>query len=168
MEQPMNLLKALTFAAVLAISLVVVAQSTDRTQVPYPDGYRNWYHVKSQVATEDNKRFQSIGGIHHIYANELALQGYRAGTFPDGSVIVFDLLGIRPHDGSLIEGERRWVAVMHKDSDKYRATGGWGYDNFAGNSKTDRNVAVNGPNDRCFACHLQQEDHDYVFSKLRD
>ena len=44
--------------------------------------------MQSQIATEDNKRFESIGGIHHIYANEPALQSYRSGIFPDGSVIV--------------------------------------------------------------------------------
>ena len=82
-------------------------------------------------------------------------------------MIVFDLLSVRRHDGSLIEGERRWLGVMRKDSDRYKATGGWGYDNFSGNSKTDRNVSVNGPSNRCFACHSQRKDHDFVFSELR-
>ena len=36
--------------------------------------------------------YGAFGGIHHIYANDLALQGYRSQRFPDGSVIIFDLL----------------------------------------------------------------------------
>ncbi len=35
---------------------------------------------------------QPRGGIHHIYANEKALDGYETSKFPDGSVIVYDLL----------------------------------------------------------------------------
>ena len=83
-------------------------------------------------------------------------------------MIVFDLLDLHRQDGSLIEGDRRWIAVMQKDTEKYKATGGWGYDNFAGNSKTDRNVAVNGPIAKCFACRTQRKDSDYVFSNQRD
>ena len=33
-----------------------------------------------------------FGGIHHIYANDKAIEGYRNELFPDGAVIIFDLL----------------------------------------------------------------------------
>jgi hypothetical protein len=89
-------------------------------------------------------------------------------AFADGSVIVFDQLELQTRDGILAEGERRWIGVMQKDSTKYPAAGGWGFGNFAGNSRTDRTVPVNGPAGQCFACHAQKADSDYVFSKPRD
>lgn len=140
----------------------------DEEKLAYPEGFRTWAHVKSQVATEAHPRFNSIGGIHHIYANDKAMIGYKNGQFPEGSIIVFDLLELQSKDGSLVEGKRRWIGVMEKDTKKYISTSGWGYENFAGNSKTDRNVPVNGPITNCFACHQPKAPNDFVFSSLRD
>lgn len=140
----------------------------DALVVPYPEGYRAWRHVKSQVTTQEHPRAASIGGLHNIYANDAAVAGYRAGAFPDGSIIVFDLLELQEKNGSLVPGARRWLGVMEKNAVKYAATGGWGFDNFFGDSKTDREVPINGPASACYACHLQQKDQDYVFSKLTD
>jgi len=137
-------------------------------EIAYPEGYRTWTHVKSQIATPTHSRAAAIGGIHHIYANDQAMKGYKSGSFPDGSIIVFDLLEVHEKDHSLIEGERRWLAVMEKNSQTYAATGGWGYENFTGSSRTDRNVPVNGPLSNCFACHLQNKSSDYVFSSFRE
>jgi hypothetical protein len=140
----------------------------DAAAVPYPEGYRAWRHVKSQVATTEHPRAASIGGLQNIYANDAALAGYREGAFPDGSVIVFDLLELQEKNGSLVPGTRRWLGVMEKNAAKYAATGGWGFDNFSGDSNTDRDVPVNGPASYCYACHLLQKDQDYVFSKMKD
>ncbi len=151
----------------LAVSLGLSGLATGADEVPYPEGYRSWFHVKSQIATKEHPRFAQIGGIHHIYANGPGLSGYQTGTFPDGSVLILDVFALEEKTDSLVEGERRWLGVMLKDREKYKATGGWGFENFAGNSKTDRDVAVNGPTERCFTCHKGREDTDLVFSKLR-
>ena len=74
--------------------------------VPYPAGYRDWHHVKSMVIEEGHPLFASFGGIHHLYANDKAIKGYRSKHFPDGSVIIFDLLEA-VHDGNAVtEGAR--------------------------------------------------------------
>jgi hypothetical protein len=151
----------------LVVALGVSGFVTAADQVPYPEGYRGWFHVKSQIATKDHPRFAQIGGIHHIYANSAGVTGYQTGTFPDGSVLILDVFALDEKDGSLVEGERRWLGVMLKDREKYKDTGGWGFENFAGNSKTDREVSVNGPIERCFSCHEGRKDSDLVFSKLR-
>ena len=152
---------------IVAVGLSGVAGGADDA-VSYPDGYRSWFHVKTQIATEKHPRFVSIGGIHHIYANSAGLKGYQSGTFADGSVLVLDVLALdMTEEGSQKEGARRWVGVMQKDSAKYKETGGWGFEHFAGDSKTNRQVAENGPIERCFACHERMQDSDLVFSKLR-
>lgn len=152
----------------LYTSLAAADGNPKANGLDYPEGYRKWSHVKTQIVTESHPRFESIGGIHHIYANDLAMVGYLNGKFPEGSTIVFDLLELNKKDSSLVEGKRRWIGVMEKSTRKYAKTGGWGYENFDGDSKINRNVRVNGPATNCVACHLPQKSNDFIFSKFRE
>lgn len=136
-------------------------------QVPYPQGYRDWHHVKSMVIEEGHPLFASFGGIHHLYANAEAMKGYRGNQFPDGSVIIFDLLEAVRDGNAVTEGARKVVGVMHKDSTKYQATGGWGFEGFGGGDPAKRVVGDNAAS-ACFACHQPQKAQDYTFSRLRD
>lgn len=136
-------------------------------EVPYPAGYRDWHHVKSMVIEEGHPLFASFGGIHHLYANDKALEGYRNGTFPDGAVIIFDLLEAVHADNAVTEGPRKVVGVMHKDAMKFAATGGWGFEGFGGGDPVNRVVKDNAAS-ACFACHQPQKRQDYTFSRLRD
>ncbi len=136
-----------------------------KNEVKYPDGYRNWTHVKTLILEKGHPLFDAFGGIHHIYANKTALEGYSNGKkFKDGSVIVFDLLEKVSADNAVSEGSRKIVGFMLKDSKKFKSTGGWGFEGFKGDTK-DR--AVNDMNGQCFSCHLSQKDNDYVFSSYR-
>lgn len=143
-----------------------IAAAADAPPVPYPEGYRQWMHVKSMVINAGHPLYEAFGGIHHLYANKKAEQGYKAGKFPDGAVIVFDLLDAKAADNTVQEGARKVVGVMHKDAKKYKATGGWGYEGFKGDSKTERAVAGNAAT-ACHQCHTAQKDKDFVFSALR-
>src|SRR5262245_44232341 len=60
----------------------------DQPPVPYPEGFRSWTVVKSLIVGPDHDSFAKRGGIHHYYANDKAVAGYRTGTFPDGSIVV--------------------------------------------------------------------------------
>lgn len=152
--------------AVCSMALVVPAAVAD-PPVPYPEGYRDWHHVKSMVIAQGHPLFEAFGGIHHLYANPQAVAGYAAGKFPDGAVIVFDLLEAISTDNAVTEGARKVVGVMHKDARQYAATGGWGFEGFGGGDRANRVVRDNAAS-ACFACHAPQKDHDYVFSRLRD
>jgi len=148
-------------SSVLGLSATAFADN-----VPYPAGYRNWHHVKSMIINPGHPLHDAFGGIHHIYANEKAMQGYAKGKFANGSVIIFDLLEANSADNAVVEGARKVVGVMHKDSKRYAATGGWGFEGFKGDSKTERAVGTNA-DAACFQCHAPQKGSDYVFSKLR-
>lgn len=150
-------------ACVVAAAPVLAADPS----VPYPENYRSWHHVKSMVIEEGHPLHAAFGGIHHLYANQKALEGYRNGRFPDGAVIVFDLLEASRADGAVTEGARKVAGVMHKDAKRYAATGGWGFEGFAGGDPAKRVVADKAEG-ACFACHAPQKDRDYVFSSLRD
>lgn len=135
-------------------------------EIPYPAGYRLWAHVSSSLIGPQSPAFKNSGGIHHIYANEKAMEGYRAGKFPDGSVIVADFLETRESAGVTTEGPRRRIDVMVKNGKRYAATGGWSFEQFRGDSQTDRMVTAEIAA-TCFACHAKQKERDSVFSVFR-
>src|SRR5499427_3299009 len=102
----------LLVAVILAGSFSLWAQFDDTS--PFPKEFRKWAHVKSVLVGPQSPAFATEGGIHHIYANQKALQGYDSGKFPDGSVIVYDLLETAEIAGNTLEGPTRRVDVMVK------------------------------------------------------
>jgi cytochrome c553 len=76
------------------------------------------------------------------------------------------LLEANSADNALIEGKRKVLGVMQKDSAKFAATGGWGFEGFVGDSKTERAVGANAAT-ACFGCHTAQKQNGYVFSAFR-
>jgi Cytochrome P460 len=152
--------------AVLLAFAAAPAFAADPAPVPYPEGYRNWTHVKSMVINPGHPLNDAFGGIHHLYANAKAMEGYKSGKFPAGAVIVFDLLEAKSADNAVQEGARKVVGVMHKDAAKWKETGGWGFEGFKGDSKTERAVGKNAAS-ACNGCHTQQKDKGFVFSGYR-
>lgn len=131
----------------------------------YPTNYRQWQHVKSMVIQQGHPLFDSFGGIHHIYANKKAMKGYgNKKSFPDGAVIVFDLLDTKVENNAITEGDRKVVGVMVKDSKKFKDTGGWGFFGYKGDTKEQ---IIKDMKTACFECHASQKDTDYVFSTYR-
>ena len=156
-----------TLPVLTALAMAWATLAADSSRVDYPEGYRAWRHVKSMVIEPGHSLYESFGGIHHIYANDKALEGYRTGRFPDGSVIIFDLLEAKSGGNAVTEGERKVLGVMQKDSKRFAATGGWGYEGFAGGDKNKRAVGDNAAQ-ACHACHQSQAKNDFVFSKYRE
>jgi hypothetical protein len=153
-------------ALIVAMTAVCVSVAADKAQkqVPYPEGYRQWAHVKTMVIQEGHKLHNTFGGIHHVYANKPALEAMQKGKpFPKGAVLVLDLLDTKSQDNSVTEGARKMVGVMHKDAKAYAETGGWGFEGFKGDTK-DRVVT---DMKTCFKCHEGKKDTDYVFSQWR-
>ncbi len=155
---------ALAFAGLLLF--VAPASYSETNSVPFPESYRNWLHAKSMLIQPGHALENPFQGIHHIYANGKAAKGLKSGSYADGSVLVFDLLNYEEKDKTIQEGKRKLVGVMHKDAAKYASTGGWGFEGFAGDSKTERLVKDGGKS--CFDCHTAQKTKDFVFSELRD
>lgn len=149
-------------AAAAATAAMAVANP-----VAYPDGYRHWTHVKSATVNPASPAYAHFGGMHHIYGNKAAMQGYAGKSFPDGSVIVFDVLEWKEGEQSSDTGGRRIRDVMVKDSRRYAATGGWGYTEFQGDSRTERNIGA-GDMAKCAGCHTKNGRQDSVFSAYRE
>jgi hypothetical protein len=150
------------------LTVVGVIRASDSPDVPYPRDFRTWHHVKSIVVGPEHRSFPIRGGIHHYYANEQAMKGYRTGRFPNGSVIVDEAVftkdGEGPGKGILLEGDRRALDVMVKNDRLYRDTGGWGFDHFNGDAKTGTlNTEARA---KCLECHAKAK-RDHVYSSVR-
>jgi hypothetical protein len=133
--------------------------------VAYPEGYRSWTHVKSTVISPAHRNFANTGGFQHIYANTEAMVGYRTRTFPEGSIIVFDWIEMRDRNGAFEEGPRRQLDVMVRDA-RFASTGGWGFQRFVKDSKTE--VATAPSPEQCFACHDHLRKDGLILSTYRD
>ena len=149
-----------------AVVLLAAFNTPDPHEVPYPANYRQWTHIKTGVIEKGNLAFEHFGGFHHIYANAIALRGYESGRFNDGAILVFDVLEAEEKNNSLTEGRRRIIDVMVKDSVLYPETGGWGFEEFNGDSKTERNVKGLSVS-ACFSCHAFRREQGFVFSSYR-
>ena len=141
----------------------IFAQSTIN-DVPFPTGYRDWFLVNTMIVTKDSPSFTQIGGMHHIYVNAAALPTLKAGgpyPYPDGSVFADDVHEFSLKDGSWVEGGKKAVTVMVKDSKKDASTGGWGFGRFIDGKPVDE-----AQHKTCFPCHAAYaKEHDFIFTR---
>jgi len=159
----------LGIAAVLLAAVAIRAQDSATPAVPYPQDFRTWHHVKTIIVGPEHRSFAVRGGIHHYYANDLAIEGYRTGKFANGAVIVDEAVftkdGENQAKGIVLEGARRGMDVMVKNDQRYKATGGWGFEHFDGDGRTPT-LPADGAT-KCFECH-SKATRDHVFSNVRN
>jgi hypothetical protein len=162
--------KLLTGLTILVLSVALVSCYLLKPKVNeelFPEGYRHWMLVKTGLVGPRNILFDTIGGFHHIYANDKAINGYRSGKFPEGSILVFDKIEmLEQKDGTIREGRRKWVDVMIKQSSHNDSTGGWKFMEFPGDSRTPREFV--STKKQCFNCHATKKESQYVFSILKE
>ena len=156
---PRRVTVALAFAAVIGLVPTVFAD----TDLKPTKGYRQWFHVNTMIVDKSSPLNESLGGMHNVYINAVGLPALKKGTaFPDKTIFTTDLHEFTVKDGSYVEGGRKAIAVMVKDAKKYAATGGWGFQAWAGGDP--KKPLVTDAAKQCFACHVPQKAHDYVYS----
>ncbi|MEL0586230.1 MAG: cytochrome P460 family protein [Candidatus Thiodiazotropha sp. (ex. Lucinoma kazani)] len=159
-------MKPMINRSLLTAILMLSGSSYGADLIDYPDGYRLWPHVKSMTIHKGHSLQNPFLGIHHIYANNQALEGLKKNRFDEGAMLVFDQLQSNDVGMASVEGKRVLIGVMVKDNKRFPKTNGWGYEGWSGDSRTDRLVTDEGMS--CHSCHTQQKDHDYVFTQWRD
>jgi hypothetical protein len=154
--------RRLILAAAAAVLIAApIASVAAGPEAPFPLGYRTWTHIKSGWIGEGGLGYPHFAGLHHIYANKNAMTGYRTGTFPTGSVVVFDVLATKAGVGSLTTADRRFRDVMEKTAE------GWRFTEFNLDSHSERNVTTEAGVKECAACHAQAKQ-DHVFSTFAE
>jgi hypothetical protein len=170
-------------AGILGNTAPVSGQSDSETAPIYgiklPQGYRDWRLIAVKQLT--GKQLTGARGelkqLRAELGNDLAINAFREGTrpFPDGAIIAalhwneessdfdnralaagFPELGLQ----SSFAGSAVNVQFMVKDSNKFAASGGWGFADF-----TNGKPGSEALHEKCFPCHLPARDKDYVFTR---
>jgi hypothetical protein len=153
-----------------SITIAAVA-SQPTSPIQFPQDYRSWQHVRTIVVGAEHRSFATRGGIHHYYANKEAVEGYRTGRFPNGSIIVDEGVltedGAGPMKGIVVEGHRRSLDVMVKNDRLFADTGGWGFEHFEGQEATGQLQLDAKRRTACYECHSKVKERDHVFSAIR-
>ena len=117
--------QVVSFASLgIAICVLITANTFSGAEgekhlVKYPVGYRDWTHVKTMAILPGHSLYETFGGIHHVYANVKALQALKeGGIYPDGSVLIFDLLEAHSKEYAFKEGGRKVLGVMEKSMNR--------------------------------------------------
>ena len=152
--------------AMLAVAALALGFLYAEDAAQFPDGFRRWIHVGTGVIMPGAiPQMTSEEGIHHIFANQKAVEGYASGNFTDGSMVVYELRETKQQNGVISEGDRKRVDVMIKDSAHFSSTGGWRFQRFMGNEQAQNAIHDSGTS--CFQCHQKANAHGFVFSQLK-
>lgn len=155
-------MKGLKFLPAFLVVAVLLSSvlSASAAGPALPKGYNAWKKSERKVVTDKSSLFY---GIHYIYADKKAMQGYRAGNrFAEGSRIVVEFFNIR--ENPAVDGPKNMVVLMQKDK-RSRDTGGWLFAGFGADGKPSGIDPVKN----CFGCHQKDAaQKDYVISTIND
>lgn len=157
-EPALIMKKTILMLLCLAIAHPVLAAP----QPALPKNYATAW--KKSVRKVVNDKSSLFYGVHYLYADNKAMQGYRAGNaFPEGSRIIVEHFAIKT-DNPAVDGKKNMVVLMQKDK-RQKATGGWLYVGYTAQGKPSNLDPVKN----CFECHQREVAHrDYVFSSIAD
>lgn len=149
------------------ILVFVLSAFMKREVVDFPEGFRNWHHIKSHVVGPNNAAAPKYSGFTSVYANDKAMQGYRTNVWPDGAVIVVDVLESVENKGDYAMSKRKFIDVMVKDSKRYAATNGWAFEEFWEGDKS-KAIIKEEMVGKCFNCHKSRAGERMVFTRYEE
>lgn len=125
-----------------------------------PKNYHSWQKSERKIVTDKSSLFY---GIHYMYADKKAMQGYRSGNkFAEGSTIVVDFFNIKQDPA--VDGPKNMVALMRKDK-RAKQTGGWVFAGYGADGKP----SGLDPVATCFGCHQKDApERDFIISTIKD
>lgn len=146
-----------SFMSVLLLPMIASAAAPT-----LPKGYVSWQKSERKVVTDKSSLFY---GIHYIYADKKAMQGYQAGNkFADGSSIIVEHFNIKKDGSTATDGSKNMVVLMRKDKRK-KETGGWIFAGYGADGKPSGLDPVG----TCFGCHQKDAaGRDFVISTIKD
>lgn len=152
--------KQMFFAFCLTVAILLPCLSFAAATPPLPKNYTSWQKSQRKVVTDKNSLFY---GIHYMYADKKAMQGYKAGNrFAEGSTIVVEFFNIK--ENPAVDGPKNMVVMMRKDKKK-KETGGWVFAGYGADGKPSGLDPVS----TCFGCHQKDAaQRDYVISTVAD
>lgn len=130
--------------------------------IQLPKGYQTWATIAVSHRT-DNKTLRTILG------NDVAIKAAREGNtnpWPDGAILAKIVWKDTTHEAwsaATVPGDFVHAEFMVKDSQKYAATGGWGFARWVGLDQKPYGKDASFVQE-CFGCHVPVKNNDYVFT----
>jgi hypothetical protein len=160
--------RIITLILVLTACLSATSFAFDKVMpspngITLPEGYRDW-PVISVSHRDDNNTLRAILGNH------IAVKAARAGKtnpWPDGAILGKLVWKDTTHEKwqkAIVPGDFVHAEFMIKDSEKYTATGGWGFARWKGLDQMPYGKDASFVQE-CFGCHTPVKDNDYVFTR---
>lgn len=131
-----------------------------------PEGYRKWIFIGAPLTPNAlNGGKAGFPEFHNVYVQDKNLTAYqKTGQFPEGTVIVKELLLLRKSDhpdGSSDtpsgrgygEGAFNGMDVTVKDSKRFAKTNGWGFFNFGHHALPYEPSSKESSEAECAGCH---------------
>jgi len=133
-----------------------------------PAGYRDWPLIA--VAQEEGK----LNDLRAVLGNDIAIAAAKAGAgvtraYPEGSVIArlaWDHEALAESAAAFGKAQsyvarhpKNGVQFMIKDTQKFAATGGWGFAQFNDGKPVEAKALT-----ACFSCHETVRARDFVFN----
>jgi hypothetical protein len=136
-----------------------------------PEGYREWVYVGTPLTPNDlNPPEAPFPEFHNVYIHPADFTQWKTtGTFPDGAVVVKELVTVGSKQAvsgnGYFMGEFTGLETAIKDSKRFaREPGNWAYFSF-GHSLPLADTAAAFPTAACNACHEASAAEDFVFTQ---
>jgi hypothetical protein len=139
--------------------------------ISIPNDFRSWHFLGTWgVATDEDEQVGSKG-FHNVYAQQETVAAFRStGKFPDGAVLVKELL--KTNTNSMTTGEISFAAetegwfIMIKDTqgrfkDNKLWGDGWGWALF--NADDPTNTVTENYETDCISCHVPAKNDDWIY-----
>jgi hypothetical protein len=148
-------------AGTCSVSADIVAPSPNG--IDLPPGYRDWRVIASSHRLDNNT-------LRVILGNEVAVEAARSGNtrpWPDGAILgklVWKDATHEAWESAVVPGEFVHAEFMFKDSQRWPATGGWGFARWKGMNQQPYGEDATFVQE-CFGCHTPVKENDYVFTR---
>ena len=136
-----------------------------------PEGYREWIYVGTPLTPNElNGGEAPFPEFHSVYINPKGWDAYkRTGKFPDGTVLIKELVSIGSKEASsgqgYFMGEFIGLEAAVKDSKRFaKESGYWAYFSF-GHSYPLAKATRAQKTENCATCHQSRAADDFVFTQ---
>lgn len=156
-----------------ASDLSKTVDASGNIRLPDVDFRKDWAALGAwAVAAEEGK--QGSEGIHMVYTQQETIEAYRkTGKFPDGAILVKELLGATTADmttGTISRAAevQGWFVMVKDSTKKFESSNklwgeGWGWAYFDGKNRletTTKDYAA-----ECLACHVPAKANDWIYTE---
>jgi len=170
------MLVAAMFAAVLFESSSLTAEPyspyvDEKGNITIPKDFRSWQFLGTWAVATDEDDEVGSKGFHNVYTQPETVAAFRStGKFPDGAVLVKELL--KATTNTMTTGEvshatetEGWFIMIKDTQGRFKGNGrwgdGWGWALF--NADTPTTTVTEDYKADCIPCHVPAEKDDWIY-----